>query len=169
MTALGSHSFSGAYGGFTSPMEACVTSVKMGAEGPGPPKVKRKKDLGVDEGIPEARDENRTLLQHSLFGDLHSVATFSEGTANSERRKAYTTEKGICPKFGQTEELRGDSNRRSRISEDEKKGGDFRRLIGNVSFSGEPDRSKGEMISNEQRKVCRPPPATALGPTISGG
>jgi hypothetical protein len=82
-------------------------------------------------------------------GDLHSVATFSEGTASSEGRKAYTTEKGICPKFGRTEELRGDSNRRGENSEDERKGGDIRKMIGRDSFSEDSDRSKGEAVSNE--------------------
>jgi hypothetical protein len=152
-------------------MAACVTSVKRGAEGPSPPRVKHKKDLDWYEDIPEARDEGRTLLQHSLFGvsgprsqipvvgsftisasmpippscgsfeaeevphlkpicsgDLHSVATFSEGTAGSEGHNAYTTEKRICPKFGQ---------------------------------------SQAEEKNSET--FAEPPPATTFGPTISGG
>jgi hypothetical protein len=46
-------------------MEVCVISVKRGAEGPGPPKVRLKKDLDDVEAALEAREEVGEVVQHS--------------------------------------------------------------------------------------------------------
>jgi hypothetical protein len=129
---------------------------------------------------PSCRDfaaVGRSDLKSICSRELHSVATFSDGTVIGGGSGTVTSEKGIWPKFGRTNELRGDSNRRGTDSEEV----DFR---DHSSFSGAFDRTKGESISDamtrqektnqeedEKRRsiFAEPPPATAFGPTISRG
>jgi hypothetical protein len=88
----------------------------------------------------------------------------------------------MCPKFGRSEDLRGNLIGRDENSEDERKGSNDRKLIGRTGFSEAFDRSKGGASSNESMKLmgtsqeeddssspvsAEPPLATAIGPTIS--
>jgi hypothetical protein len=82
-----------------------------------------------------------------------------------------TSEKGICGKFGRSDELRGNMIGSAEVSGANRKGSSERKMIWHASFSEDIDRSKGG--ANEdvkfRRKRMSPPLAIACCRTISMG